>query len=86
MQCCLVFCATRNCAGTRLYSGWSSHCDNHQYIKKIAHLHSWEFFLLAELLKGLIKRPRDNIQSVKVGLTPKHDHYQPIVLSIEVVE
>jgi hypothetical protein len=70
-----VFCATRNYAGTRLYSGWSSHYDIHQYIKKIAHLHSWEFFLLA-----------DNIQSVKVGLTPKHDHYQPIVLSMEVVE
>jgi hypothetical protein len=33
--------------------------NNWEYTKKITHLHSWQFFLLAECLKDLIERIRE---------------------------
>ena len=49
--------------------------DNREYMKKITHLNSRQFFLLADCLKDCIERPRVNHASVKVGPMPKHDHY-----------
>jgi hypothetical protein len=49
--------------------------DNREYIKKITHLHSWQFFLLSDCLKDLIERPHDNNESLKVGPTTKFDHH-----------
>jgi hypothetical protein len=31
--------------------------SDRQYMKKLTHLHEWQFFLLADLLKDLILRP-----------------------------
>ncbi len=41
-------------------------------IKKLTHLHAWQFFILADWLQPLNERPRGNGQ--KVGPTPKHDY------------
>jgi hypothetical protein len=59
------------------------HDDYHEYIKKITHLHSWQFFYLADCLKDLILRPRDNNQSVKVGPAVKHDHHHQLFFALK---
>ena len=46
--------------------------DNRGYMKKLTHLHAWQFFMLGDRLKELIERPRNNGQ--KVGPNPKHDY------------
>jgi hypothetical protein len=46
--------------------------DNRAYMHKVTHLHTWHFFLLAERLRPLIKRPRNGKQ--KAGPTCKHDY------------
>jgi hypothetical protein len=61
------------------------HDDNHEYIKKIMHLHSWQFFLLADHLKDLISRPRDNNQSAKVGPAVKHDHHHRLFFALKLL-
>ncbi len=45
---------------------------NRGYMKKLTHLHAWQFFMLADRLRPLIERPRGDGQ--KVGPTPKHDY------------
>jgi len=57
--------------------------DNHEYIKKITHLHSWQFFLLADRLKDLILGPRDNNQPAKVGPAVKHDHHHQLFFALK---
>jgi hypothetical protein len=57
--------------------------DNHEYMRKMTHLHPWQFFVLADHLKDLIERPRANHESVKVGPTPKHDHYHRLFLALK---
>jgi hypothetical protein len=42
------------------------------YMHKVTHLHTWQFFLLAEQLRPLIKRPRNGKQ--KAEPTCKHDY------------
>jgi hypothetical protein len=59
------------------------HDDNHEYIKKIMHLHSWQFFLLADHLKDLISRPRDNNQSAKVGPAVMYDHHHRLLFALK---
>jgi hypothetical protein len=59
------------------------HDDYHEYIKKITHLHSWQFFYLADCLKDLILRPRDNNQSVKVGPAVKHNHHHQLFFALK---
>jgi len=57
--------------------------DNHEYMRKMTHLHPWQFFVLADCLKDLIKRPRANHESVKVGPTPKHDQYHRLFFALK---
>ena len=57
--------------------------DNHEYLRKITHLHSWQFFLLTDRLKDLILRPRDNKQSAKVGPAVKHDHHHRLFFALK---
>jgi len=57
--------------------------DNREYMKKITHLNSRQFFLLADRLKDCIERPRVNHASVKVGPTPKHDHYHRLFFALK---
>jgi hypothetical protein len=59
------------------------HDDNQEYIKKMTHLHSWQFFLLSDCLKDLIERPRDNNESLKVGPTPKFDHHHRLLFVLK---
>ena len=59
--------------------------DNRDYLWKLMHLHSWQFFLLADCLKDLILRPRDNNQSAKVGPAVKHDHHHRLFFCLEMV-
>jgi hypothetical protein len=59
------------------------HDDNHEYIKKITNLHSWQFFLLADHMKDLILRPRVNKQSAKVGPAVKHDHHHRLFFALK---
>jgi hypothetical protein len=54
--------------------------NNREYMKKISQLTSRQFFFLADRLKDSIERPRANHASVKVGPTPKHDHYHRLFL------
>jgi len=49
--------------------------DYCEYMKKITHVHFLQLFLLADFLKDLILRPRENNLSLTVGHTPKHDHH-----------
>lgn len=57
--------------------------DNREYMRKMTHLHPWQFFVLADHLKDLIERPRTNHESVKVGPTPKHDHYHRLFFALK---
>jgi len=59
------------------------HNDNREYIMKIMHLHSWQFFLLADCLKDLILRPRDNNQSAKVGPAVMYDHHHRLLFALK---
>jgi hypothetical protein len=57
--------------------------DNREYIRKMTHLHSWQFFLLSDRLKDLIERPRGNNQSLKVGPMPKFDHHHRLFFALK---
>ncbi len=59
------------------------HNENSEYIKKISYLYSWQFFLLADHLKDLIIRPREQPVTFKVGLVPKLllvDHLKDLII------
>jgi len=50
--------------------------SDRQYMKKLTHLHEWQFFLLADLLKDLILRPRlqnDGTRPERIYKPAKHD-------------
>jgi hypothetical protein len=55
--------------------------DNWAYMHKLIHLHSWQFFMLAERLQPFIKRSRDG--KLKVGPHCKHDHFHRLFFCLK---
>jgi len=52
--------------------------SDRQYMKKLTHLHEWQFFVLANLLKDLILRPRlrnDGTRPERIYKPAKHDYF-----------
>jgi len=52
--------------------------SDRQYLKKLTHLHEWQFFLLADLLKDLILRPRlrrDGTRPERIFKPSRHDFF-----------
>jgi len=52
--------------------------SDRQYMKKLTHLHEWQFFLLADLLKDLILRPglrNDGTRPERIYKPSKHDYF-----------
>ena len=59
---------------------------NRNYMQKIWHLYSWQFFALADKLKPLIERPRlrsDGTQPIKLGPNCKHDFYHRLFFTLQ---
>jgi len=68
----VVALEARNCLADVLQD------SDRAYMKKLTHLHEWQFFALAEILKDLILRPRqrsDGNRPVIHRRPPKFDHY-----------
>lgn len=57
------------------------------YMSKVCHMRSWQFFLLADKLKDLIESPRAcrdrKRKPKKVGPPCKHDHYHRLFFTLE---
>ena len=59
---------------------------NRNYMGKMCHMQSWQFFLLADKLKDLIERPRlrvDGTRSQKIEPSAKFDHYHRLFFCLE---